>query len=247
MRRSDSDQASRRTATLSAAAIAVAVCGALMHAQAPPGGATVWDGAYTEAQAARAVPVFAQSCSRCHTLTPDGTRPLSGDKFWQSYTQKTVGDLLTYIRTAMPNGNPGSLPDSTYNDLVALILRSNGFPAGAAEVAADTVAALRIVPKDGSSVLPANTLVGVVGCLARAGSEWVLTSATAPDRIDKTGARPGDATRELGTGTMALKFALTRLDPYVGQRLSVSGMLLGAGGSDGLNVAAVERVAEACP
>ena len=243
------DPASRRTSTIVAGVLALAACGALLHAQAqaPPAGPTVWDGAYTDAQAARATPVFGQNCSRCHTLTPDGTRPLSGDKFWLSYTQKTVGDLLTYVRTAMPNGNPGSLPESAYNDLVALILKSNGFPAGATEVAPDTVATIRIVPKDGSSVLPANTLVGVVGCLSRAGNEWVLTSATAPERIDKTGSRAGDATRALGTGTMALKFALTRLDPFVGQRLSVSGMLLGAGGTDGLNVATVERVAEACP
>ena len=33
----------------------------------------------------------------------------------------------------------------------------------------------------------------------------------------------------------------------VGHRLSVSGMLIGAGGVDGINVATVNRVAETCP
>jgi len=46
---------------------------------------------------------------------------------------------------------------------------------------------------------------------------------------------------------MALKFVLTRIDSFVGQRMSVSGMLIGAGGSGGLNVATTNRVAETCP
>ena len=46
---------------------------------------------------------------------------------------------------------------------------------------------------------------------------------------------------------MALKFVLTKLDPFVGQRMSVAGMLIGAGGANGLNVAVVNRVAETCP
>jgi hypothetical protein len=44
-----------------------------------------------------------------------------------------------------------------------------------------------------------------------------------------------------------LKFVLTRLDSYVGQRMSVSGMLIGTGGADGINVTTVNRVAENCP
>jgi hypothetical protein len=46
---------------------------------------------------------------------------------------------------------------------------------------------------------------------------------------------------------VALKFVLTKLDAFAGQRMSVAGMLLGAGGVDGLNVAVVYRVGETCP
>ena len=46
---------------------------------------------------------------------------------------------------------------------------------------------------------------------------------------------------------MPLKFVLTRLDSFVGQRMSVSGILIGAGGADGLNVTTVNRVAPTCP
>ena len=46
---------------------------------------------------------------------------------------------------------------------------------------------------------------------------------------------------------MTLKFVLSRLDNFVGQRMSVTGILIGAGGANGINVATANRVAEACP
>ena len=219
-----------------------------MNAQAAGArGRTVWDGVYTDAQAARATSTFNQVCSSCHTLGPEGNRPLTGDKFWEGFTQKSVGELLTYVSTNMPNGNGGSLPASTYEELVALILKSNGFPAGMSELGPEAVADVQIVPKGGAGELPANTLVRVVGCLAKSGSDWVLTSATVPERTERTGVVPADASRALGDRTMILKFVLTRLDSFVGQRMSVSGILIGAGGSNGLNVTTVNRVAEMCP
>jgi mono/diheme cytochrome c family protein len=222
--------------------------GVVVAAQAPKApGRTVWDGVYTDAQAERATATFGQTCSRCHTLDSQGNRPLTGDKFWQGFTQKTVADLLTYVSTNMPNGNGGSLSATSYNDLVALILKSNGFPAGPTELAPDTIADVQIIPKDGPGELPTNTLVRVVGCLTRSGSDWLLTNATAPLRTEKTGPGPEDATLPLGDRTTTLKFVLTRLDPFVGQRMSVSGLLIGAGGVDGINVTTVNRVAETCP
>jgi mono/diheme cytochrome c family protein len=222
---------------------------ALLVAQAPTvPSRTVWDGVYTDAQAARATTVFSQSCSSCHTLASSGEGPLTGEPFWEGYSQKSVGDLLTFVQANMPNGNGASLPQSTYNDLVALILKSNGFPAGTTELSPDTTRDVQIIRKDGPGELPANTLVRVVGCLApRSGSDWVLTHATAPERAEKVGVGPDDAGRPLGNGTLALKFVLTRLDGFVGQRLSVSGLLIGAGGANGLNVSSVSRVAETCP
>src|SRR5688572_10626400 len=193
-------------------------CGVIVSAQTPPMGRTVWDGVYTDAQATRATGVFGASCAGCHTLTPDGNRPLSGDRFWQSNTQKGVVDLLNYISKNMPNGDGGSLSQESYNDLTALILRSNGLPAGQTELSPQTIAGVQIIPKDGPGELPANTLVRVVGCLAKSGTDWVLTSATAPARAEKTEATAEDATRPLGDRTLTLKFVLTRLDSFVGQR-----------------------------
>jgi mono/diheme cytochrome c family protein len=221
---------------------------AILSAQAKPAGKTVWDGVYTDAQAERATATFSSTCSRCHTLTAEGNRPLSGDKFWEGYTQKTVADLLAFVSKNMPNGQGGSLPASTYNDLVALILKSNGFPAGTTEVAPETVANVQIIPKDGPGELPANTLVRIVGCLApKSGADWTLTNATAPERIEKTVVGAEDATRALGERTVSLKFVLSRLDASVGKRMSVTGLLIGAGGVNGINVSTVNRVAETCP
>jgi len=219
-----------------------------LHAQAAgASGRTVWDGVYSEAQAARATVAFNQSCANCHSLSPQGNRSLTGDKFWEGFTQKTVADLLSYVKTNMPNGNGGSLSATTYNDLVALILKSNNFPPGQTELAPDTVTTVQIIPKDGPGELPSNVLARVIGCLARSGSDWVLTSATPPVRVDRAGVGADDATRPLGSRTTALKFVVTRLDSFVGQRMSATGLLIGAGGSDGLNVTSVSRVAEACP
>ncbi|HEY6342342.1 MAG TPA: cytochrome c [Bryobacteraceae bacterium] len=208
---------------------------------------TVWDGVYTEAQAARGTTAFGQSCSGCHALAAEGKAPLVGDPFWKSFAQKTVGDLLEFITRYMPNGAPGSLSQPTYQDIVALVLKSNGFPAGSTELGSNAVAGIQIVPKDGSTELPANALVRVVGCLARSGADWVVTNATTPERAERVIPAGEDATKPLGSRTMPLKFIVTRLDTLAGSRVVVSGLLIGAGGVDGINVMTVNRVVEKCP
>jgi S-disulfanyl-L-cysteine oxidoreductase SoxD len=206
---------------------------------------TVWDGVYTEAQADRGTAAFSQSCSGCHALAIDGKAPLVGQPFWKSFQQKTVGDLLAYLSANMPNGTPGSLNESTYRDIVAAMLKSNGFPAGSTELRRDNVAEVQIVPKDGSTELPADALVRVVGCLARSGSDWVIRNATNPERAESAGTE--DTTRPLGTRTMALKFVLIKLNSLAGSRVAVNGLLIGTGGVDGINVTTVTRVAPKCP
>ena len=71
------------------------------------------------------------------------------------------------------------------------------------------------------------------------------TSATTPERAERNATE--DSTRPLGSRTIALKFLLTRLDALVGSRVAVSGILIGDGGADGINVTAVNRVAPKCP
>src|SRR5205823_14214758 len=134
------------------AAVVAAAAGAVpavAGAQTEPAKKTLWDGLYTDGQASRGNAVFSSTCANCHTLDSQGSRPLSGKKFWDSYTQKTVGDLFTFMQKNMPNGNAGSLSEQTYADLVALVLKSNGVPAGTTELVPSAVSGLPTIPKHG--------------------------------------------------------------------------------------------------
>ena len=206
---------------------------------------TAWDGVYAEAQATRGTVSFGQSCAGCHALGGEGRSPLTGDPFWRSFAQKNVSDLLDYVSLNMPNGTPGSLNESTYRDIVSVMLKSNGFPAGTEELRRDNISDVQIIQKDGRTDLPANSLVRVVGCLAKSGADWMITSATNPERPERGSGE--DATRPLGKRTMQLNFVLTKLDALTGSRVAVNGLLLGDNGVDGINVTTVNRVAAKCP
>jgi len=208
---------------------------------------TVWDGVYTDAQADRGMASFGRSCSGCHVLTPEGRAPLAGDPFWKSFAQKTVGELFEFVSANMPNGAPGSLSESTYADIVAVILKSNGLPAGTTELSPKAIAEVQIVQKDGRTELPANALARVVGCLVRSGADWVVNSATTPERAERVRSAEEDAARPLGSRKIPLKFLLTSLDALAGSRVVATGLLIGTDGADGINVTAVNRVAPKCP
>ena len=79
------------------------------------------------------------------------------------------------------------------------------------------------------------------------GADWVVTSATTPERPERTAPGGEDATRPLGSRKVSLKFVVTKLDAFVGSRVVVDGLLIGEGGVDGINVTTVNRVAPKCP
>src|SRR5689334_4446380 len=93
---------------LTAAALAFVACAAINAQQAAAPTRTVWDGAYTDEQAERARTTFDTRCANCHTLGPEGGvgngGALSGTKFWTAFVQRSVGDLLAFIKKNMPNG-----------------------------------------------------------------------------------------------------------------------------------------------
>ncbi len=127
------------------------------------------------------------------------------------------------------------------------MLKSNGFPAGSNDLRRDSIANVQIVQKDGRTELPSDALARVIGCLTRQGNDWAVTKATTPERAENVSPSGADATRPLGSHTFPLKFVVTRLDPLSGSRVAVTGLLIGAGGADGMNVTTVTRVAPKCP
>lgn len=104
-------------------------------AVAQDSGRSVWQGIFTPEQAARGADVYAQRCSACHGAALNGTGeapPLVGGEFISHWDTMTVGDLYDRVRTTMPQNDPQSLPREDYADVLAFLLKTNGFPAGGA-------------------------------------------------------------------------------------------------------------------
>jgi mono/diheme cytochrome c family protein len=242
-----------RSILAAAALVFVAVVTAgVTAAQAPAGGKTVWQGAFTSEQAQRGSMAFTQHCAECHggTLQGGEAPALVGDKFWSDWKESTVDSLLGFVSKNMPfdgdGGTPaGSLPANMYADIVSHILSSNGFPSGTTELSATTAVGVAIITRDGPGELPASTLARVVGCLEKVGSNFQLVKGSMPVRAEQAKTTPA-ASVPLGERTYPLKFLVTPLDRYIGQKMAATGLLLGEGGRDGLNVDLVLPVTPAC-
>ena len=113
---------------------------------------SVWDGAYTKAQATRGQAIYRQECARCHgenLLGGDDAPAVVGEDFLEQWKGKTVGGLFEVIRKTMPTDGPGVLSRRQCSDITAYMLSANEFPAGTKEL--DTEDAplneIRIEPK----------------------------------------------------------------------------------------------------
>jgi len=95
-------------------------------------------GLYSEAQATRGEGLYQQYCAVCHGTRLEGNpaAPLTGASFrshWED-GRHTLDDLYFIIRSLMPNNAPGSLSKTQYADVVAYLLKVNGYPAGVTEL-----------------------------------------------------------------------------------------------------------------
>jgi quinoprotein glucose dehydrogenase len=102
---------------------------------------TIWDGVFTEAQAARGQEAYRQACASCHLDDLLGERdapPLAGAQFSNRWAGSTADDMLQTIRRTMPQEAPDTLGVQGYADIVSYLLKVNGSPAGAAELPADS-------------------------------------------------------------------------------------------------------------
>ena len=120
-----------------AACIAALWCVAAGTVATQETSSSVLDGVYTEGQAARGAEGFRQNCAVCHgaSLGGVGEAPaLVGAQFVSDFNGLTVGDLFERMRTTMPLNNPGVLTRDQYADILAFMLKSNGYPAGEREL-----------------------------------------------------------------------------------------------------------------
>jgi cytochrome c553 len=134
--------------TLARMSASVLACLSITWMVAAAAERTVWDGIYTEQQAARGRTAYLQACASCHAddLRGKSTAPsLVEESFAFQWGDMSVGALLERTRTLMPLDRPNSLSSESYRDIVAFLLQSNKFPAGQDELESDPQA-LRQIP-----------------------------------------------------------------------------------------------------
>jgi len=124
-------QRTDRPAGLRLCAAAMVLVAGPLWAQTPPPGAL-----FTEAQAERGEKVFLRNCAGCH-----GYSMIS---IFSRY--RNAYDYHSVISLTMPWEDAGLLSDENYIDIVAYMMRENGFGAGEVELVPDRALLENIIP-----------------------------------------------------------------------------------------------------
>jgi mono/diheme cytochrome c family protein len=216
---------------------------------------TVADGVYSGPQAARGAIVYDAECAGCHRgdLRGGSGPALRDERFASVFAGKDLKTLFAKTATTMPRGAPGSLGDSVYLDVVAHLLKENGFPAGSRDLTADVLDGIRVLPGR-AKPLPAIgdfSYVDVVGCLT-AGPDhtWMLTQGSEPVAAVPSAATPSlPAATEtpLGTQSIHLVDAMAYApEDHKGQKVSIRGLLIKVPGGPRMTISSLETVSPAC-
>jgi mono/diheme cytochrome c family protein len=88
---------------------------------------------FTDAQAEQGAAAYAEQCASCHGPNLDDGAfgpPLTGVAFRQRWGGQSADNLLGLTTSTMPPGQPNSLGDTVYTELLAFIIRENGAKPG---------------------------------------------------------------------------------------------------------------------
>ena len=219
---------------------------------------TVADGVYTDTQAARGAAAYDAACAGCHRADLGGaTGPsLKEQRFAREFAGKDLKTLFTKTATTMPRNAPASLGDNVYLDVVAHLLKENGFPAGSQELTSDALDGIRVLPGRPKPPPPIGdfSYVEVVGCLtAGPQNTWLLTRASATSlalaAASPSSMSPGPAAtaKPLGTQTFHLLDAMAYApDDHRGHKMYVRGLLIKLPDEQRMTISAFEMVSPAC-
>jgi mono/diheme cytochrome c family protein len=83
-------------------------------------------GVYTFEQAERGVALYKSKCASCHAPN----RFTDDELFLTPYAGKPMWEMFEVISDSMPEDDPGSMKPEEYADVIAYLLRLNGFPTG---------------------------------------------------------------------------------------------------------------------
>lgn len=140
-------------ASLVVAVELIAVIPSVARGSTPAGAVDGGDGWYTPDQAAHGHVTFNSFCAECHRPDLRGAMgpALVGDAFLQTWANRPLGDLFTFVHTRMPANNPGSVPEEKLWIITAYILQKNGFPSGNTPLGAQAEGRV-LIPPPGSQV-----------------------------------------------------------------------------------------------
>jgi len=224
-------------------------------------GRKIWDGVYTQAQAARGKPAFETSCGRCHNNELVGSErapALKGEGFFSHWENDTLDKLFTKIRDTMPAGGIESVTDAGKLDILAFILSVNGAPAGKEELSLEPPTALEaitIVRQGGAPEGVANfNLVQLVGCLTPASDKsWKLTNASEPVVTKEDVPTAAALARAGGQPLGRLNFDLVSVvstyqaDKRAGQKVEARGLIYRSPSDNAINLTSLQPVGATCP
>jgi mono/diheme cytochrome c family protein len=225
-------------------------------------GRTVLDGVYTAAQAARGETAYTKTCAECHDLSFDGT-PVDGSGFIDNWREFPLDVLYTFISTTMPEDNPGELSEDGYRDVLAYLLKRNGYPEGRSDLTTDVIKSTTMVGLEGPQPLASEMIVKTVGCFtAGPDNTWDLAQSSDPVRIRKADTTsPVEIQSAAATPRGAQKFKLVNLeyfqagagvqtafspDSYKGQKVLTKGALVKDSYGARINVMAMEKLGVSC-
>jgi mono/diheme cytochrome c family protein len=224
---------------------------------------TVLDGVYTSAQAARGEKAYTASCASCHRDTLEGgaeALSLKGERFIESWRDDSLEGVFLHMKTRMPRrpaGEPGSLPEQTYVDILTYVLKSNAFPAGNTELTPASLANTMLVGKDGPKPLSTNAQIQAIGCLTPGASDsWTLTTASEAARTRNAEEITAEEIKNASSKPLgSLTFRLQNLEDlragftpatFKGHKVLAKGVLNRQASNDRIYVTAIDSLAPDC-
>ncbi|MEW6128166.1 MAG: PQQ-binding-like beta-propeller repeat protein [Acidobacteriota bacterium] len=141
-------------------------------------------GVFTNAQAARGQALYDKRCAACHgaNLTGGSSVPLVGARFMAKWGQgkHSVDELYYITRTQMPYGAAATMTNQEYIDMVAYILKANGYRSGERELSTDSATLQKIIirPQTAAKGDAIETVSSNTGKSATANAQATLTGPT---------------------------------------------------------------------
>jgi quinoprotein glucose dehydrogenase len=232
--------------------VALALFSRTPSATAQNSAAPIWNGVFTNEQAERGKADFAQSCTRCHGQDLAGqTAPsLNGNRFITAWENENLYKLFVKIRDTMPPNFGTILTDDAKLDVMAFILRTNGYPTGSEElkVDAEKLEGIQVVRKGASQVVTNFSVVKVVGCLSPGPNRtWNLNDATDPVLSRDQASTPEELKRAQGIPAGKQTFHLVNIagfDPqqHSGQRVDIKGLVYKDDKDARINVTSLQMI-----